>query len=87
MTAAADARARSNVTPPERMKAWVLHGPGELSFEEKPVPAPERAEVLVRIDAVACHDSAEYREAAAFRRGGAGEVELVIVQAGEATPV
>jgi len=38
-------------------------------------------------DAVACHDSAEYREAAAFRRGGAGEVELVIVQAGEATPV
>ena len=38
-------------------------------------------------DAVACHDSAEYREAAAFRRGGAGEVELVIVEGGEATPV
>jgi uncharacterized protein (DUF1330 family) len=38
-------------------------------------------------DAVACHDSAEYQEAAAFRRGGAGEVELVIVEAGEATPV
>ena len=38
-------------------------------------------------DAVACHDSAEYREAAAFRRSGAGEVELVIVEAGEATQV
>jgi L-iditol 2-dehydrogenase len=53
MTSAVDARARSNVTPPERMRAWVLHGPGELSFEEKPVPVPERAEVLVRVDAVA----------------------------------
>jgi len=30
--------------------------------------------------AVACHDSPEYREAASFRRGGAGEVELVIVE-------
>ncbi len=30
--------------------------------------------------AVACHESAEYQEAAAFRKGGAGEVELVIVE-------
>jgi uncharacterized protein (DUF1330 family) len=36
--------------------------------------------------AVACHDSPEYTEAAAFRRNGAGEVELVIVEGGEATP-
>ncbi|HEY4657893.1 MAG TPA: DUF1330 domain-containing protein [Gemmatimonadaceae bacterium] len=35
--------------------------------------------------AVACHDSPEYREAAKFRRSGAGEVELVIVEGGEAT--
>jgi uncharacterized protein (DUF1330 family) len=35
--------------------------------------------------AVACHDSPEYQEAAAFRKGGAGEVELVIVEAGDAT--
>ena len=35
--------------------------------------------------AVACHDSPEYQAAAAFRRGGAGEVELVIVEAGDAT--
>jgi len=37
--------------------------------------------------AVACHDSPEYTEAAAFRRSGAGEVELIIVEGGEATPV
>jgi uncharacterized protein (DUF1330 family) len=30
--------------------------------------------------AVACFESPEYREAAAFRRAGAGEVENVIVQ-------
>ena len=30
--------------------------------------------------AVACHDSPEYTEASAFRKGGAGEVELVIVE-------
>ena len=34
---------------------------------------------------VAGHDSPEYREAAAFRRSGAGEVELVIVEGGDAT--
>ncbi|WP_114965733.1 zinc-dependent alcohol dehydrogenase [Alkalilacustris brevis] len=38
---------------PEKMKAWVLGDPGKLSMSEKPVPAPSRAEVLVRIDAVA----------------------------------
>ena len=36
--------------------------------------------------AVACFESQEYREAAAFRRGGAGLVENVIVEGGEATP-
>lgn len=30
--------------------------------------------------AVACHDSPEYQEASAFRKSGAGEVELVIVE-------
>jgi len=38
---------------PDRMKAWVLHDPDYLSLREKPVPIPARAEVLVRIDAVA----------------------------------
>ena len=34
---------------------------------------------------VACFTSAEYDEAAAFRRQGAGEVETVIVEGGDAT--
>lgn len=38
--------------------------------------------------AEACYRSAEYQEAAALRqRNGAGEVELVIVEGGEATPI
>jgi uncharacterized protein (DUF1330 family) len=35
--------------------------------------------------AVACFESAAYQEAAAFRRAGAGEVENVIVEGGDAT--
>ncbi len=35
--------------------------------------------------AVACFTSAEYDRAAAFRRSGAGEVETIIVEGGEAT--
>jgi len=38
---------------PASMKAWVLDGPGELRLTDKPVPMPRKAEVLVRIDAVA----------------------------------
>jgi L-iditol 2-dehydrogenase len=38
---------------PDKMKAWVLGEPGQLSLKEKPVPVPKQAEVLVRIDAVA----------------------------------
>jgi L-iditol 2-dehydrogenase len=38
---------------PETMKAWVLGDPGQLTYVDKPVPTPGRAEVLVRIDAVA----------------------------------
>lgn len=38
--------------------------------------------------AVQCFESREYQEAAAFRRaGGAGEVENVIVESGDATVV
>ena len=35
--------------------------------------------------AVACFKSAEYDRAAALRRGGAGEVETIIVDGGDAT--
>ena len=36
--------------------------------------------------AVTCFNSPEYQAAAAFRRNGAGEVENVIVDGGDATP-
>jgi uncharacterized protein (DUF1330 family) len=34
---------------------------------------------------VACFQSDEYKKAAAFRRSGAGEVETIIVEGGDAT--
>ena len=37
----------------DRMKAWVLGEPDQLLLRDKPVPVPSRAEVLIRIDAVA----------------------------------
>ena len=38
---------------PETMKAWVLGDPGELSLIDKPIVMPGKAEVLIKIDAVA----------------------------------
>lgn len=38
---------------PDAMKAWVLGDPCQLMLQDKPVPVPKKAEVLVRIDAVA----------------------------------
>jgi L-iditol 2-dehydrogenase len=38
---------------PDTMRAWVLGDPDQLTLSTKPVPVPKRAEVLVRIDAVA----------------------------------
>ena len=38
---------------PKTMKAWVLGDPDQLSLVEKPVEMPQKAEVLLRIDAVA----------------------------------
>lgn len=58
---------------PENMKAWVLHDPGVLELEEKPVPMPGKAEVLVHIDAVAiCGTDLEiiYHGPPALIRGG-----------------
>jgi L-iditol 2-dehydrogenase len=42
-----------NYPIPESMKAWVLGDPDQLTLADKPVPTPRKAEVLVRIDAVA----------------------------------
>ena len=38
---------------PETMKAWVLGNPDQLMLIDKPIVMPGKAEVLVRIDAVA----------------------------------
>ena len=46
-------RTNPNMAVPETMRAWVLGDPGQLAFTQKPMPVPARAEVLVRIDAVA----------------------------------
>ncbi|MBV8790710.1 MAG: zinc-binding dehydrogenase [Pseudolabrys sp.] len=38
---------------PDEQRAWVLGDPGQLVYTKKPVPMPKKAEVLVRIDAIA----------------------------------
>jgi L-iditol 2-dehydrogenase len=53
MNKPAGVRTSADYPIPDLMKAWVLGGPDELSLRDKPVPMPDRAEVLVRIDAVA----------------------------------
>jgi len=53
MDAGAGIKTSKDFPVPSRMKAWVLGGPGELTLVDKPVPVPKKAEVLVRIDAVA----------------------------------
>ncbi len=53
MTDASKVKTDPAFSIPERMRAWVLDDPGMLSLVEKPIPMPGRAEVLVRIDAVA----------------------------------
>lgn len=53
MVESASVRTSTDMPIPDRMKAWVLGDPGQLRLAEKPVPMPKRAEVLVRIDAVA----------------------------------
>ena len=49
----ADVTTSAKFPIPDRMKVWVLGGPDELFLRDKPTPVPARAEVLVRIDAVA----------------------------------
>src|SRR6202140_3265318 len=49
----AGVKTSSKLPIPARMKAWVLGDPDELLLCDKPTPVPGRAEVLVRIDAVA----------------------------------
>src|SRR4051794_21264370 len=53
MHAPAPAKTSDALRVPETMKVWVLGDPGQLELKSKPVPKPKKAEVLLRIDAVA----------------------------------
>jgi L-iditol 2-dehydrogenase len=53
MTAPAGVKTSPDFPIPEKQKAWVLGDPGQLTLIDKAVPMPKKAEVLVRIDAVA----------------------------------
>lgn len=71
----------------EKYQGKVLARGGKYRIME----GPEKFHRFVVIEfptmelAVACFESEAYRAAAAHRRGGAGEVENVIVEGGEAT--
>jgi threonine dehydrogenase-like Zn-dependent dehydrogenase len=53
MYAPSGVKTSPQVLVPAQMKAWVLGDPDQLFLRDKPTPVPGRAEVLVRIDAVA----------------------------------
>src|SRR5438477_4941607 len=53
MRAAPGVKTSPDFPVPDTMKAWVLGHPGHVSLTDKLVPVPRKAEVLVRIDAVA----------------------------------
>ena len=59
---------------PKMMKAWVLGDPEQISLVEKPIEMPNKAEVLVRIDAVAI--CATHR-AMAFMNEGRFDAKIV----------
>ena len=94
--------ARSKINDPVEYKKYTDRVPGIIARFGGKVLArggryqilegPEKFQRFVVIEfpsleqAVACQRSPEYQEASAFRRGAAGEVELVIVEGGDATP-
>lgn len=91
--------ARSKINNPENYKKYTdLVPPILAKYGGKPLSrggkfqimeGPEHFERFVIVefptfeDAVACFESEEYQEAAAFRRDGSGEVETVIMDATE----
>jgi uncharacterized protein (DUF1330 family) len=94
--------ARSKINDPVEYKKYTDRVPGIIAKYGGKVLArggryqilegPQKFQRFVVIEfpsleqAVACHDSAEYQEASAFRKkDAAGEVELVIVEGGDAT--
>lgn len=95
--------ARARITDPVQYKKYTDLVPGIIQQHGGKVLArggkyrimegPETFHRFVVIEfpsmaaAEACFESPEYVQAAAFRRAGAGVVENVIVEGGEATPV
>jgi uncharacterized protein (DUF1330 family) len=93
--------ARSKINDPVEYKKYTDLVPGILAKYGGKVLArggkfqimegPDKFQRFVVIEfptfeqGVACFTSAEYDEAAAFRRSGAGEVETIMVEGGEAT--
>ena len=93
--------ARSKVNDPVEYKKYTDRVPGILKkYGGKVLARGGRYQILEGPDkfhrfivlefptfeqGVACFQSHEYNAAAAFRRGGAGEVETVMVDAGDAT--
>ncbi len=94
--------ARAKITDPVEYKKYTDRVPAIIARYDGKVLArggrfrimegPEKFHRFIVIEfptleqAAACFESAEYREAADFRRTGAGEVENVIVEGGEVTP-
>ena len=94
--------ARSRITDPIEYKKYTDRVPALIAQFNGKVLArggkfrimegPQKFQRFVVIEfptfeqAVACFESPGYQEAAAFRRAGAGEVENVIVEGGDATP-
>lgn len=95
--------ARSKINDPVQYKRYTDQVPAIIEKYQARVlsrgapvrvlEGPERFNRFVIVEfpsmaaAIACHESPEYRAASSFRRNGAGEVELVILDAGEFTPI
>jgi uncharacterized protein (DUF1330 family) len=94
--------ARSRIIDPVQYKKYTDLVPGIIAKWGRKVLArggrfeimegPDRFHRFIVIEfptfeqGVACFRSPEYDAAAAFRRSGAGEVETIMVEGGEATP-
>jgi len=94
--------ARSRITDPVEYKKYTDLVPGIIArFGGKVLARGGRFQIMEGPDkfhrfvviefptfeqGVACFTSPEYDAAAAFRRSGAGEVETIMVEGGEATP-
>jgi uncharacterized protein (DUF1330 family) len=93
--------ARSHISDPSEYKKYTDRVPEIMAKHGATIHArggryqvmegPEAFQRFVVIEfptfdaAVACFESHEYRSAAAFRRGGAGTVEITIIDGGDAT--